>query len=58
MNCRPRWRWRNSISRTAAPLRLVTSSRQRSKAFRRRPEMPEIAEAQALLEGLAPDSIT
>ena len=54
-NCARRLRWPSSTNRPAAPPKPTPSSRRRSKALRRRSEMPEIAEAQALLAALAAD---
>jgi predicted ATPase len=51
-SCSPRLRSQSSTNRPAVPSKPAPSSRQRSKAFRQ-PEMPEIAEAQALLAALA-----
>ena len=48
-NCAPRSRSPSSINRPTAPPTPTPSSRPRSKAFAPTPEMPEIAEAQALL---------
>ena len=53
LNCARRYRWPSSTNRPAAPPTLTPSSRPRSKAFRRRAELPEIAAAQALLAALA-----
>ena len=52
-DCKPRLRSPSSTSRMPTPPKLKLSCCRRSKAFGRTPDVPEIAEARALLEGLA-----